>query len=145
MKIKTYVITVSEYFPQYHSKKGQPTLFVEHIDQLIKIHTIRNNYELWRKRFVNIQAGLARLSIRVWTGKPYASKQREVKSLTKEDGIGIQHLKILANGYELDGNFIDEPIERFAEKDGLSDANFTEWFKHPNQTMAIIHFTKFRY
>ena len=49
-KIKTYVITVSEFFPKTHNKSGLPTGFIDKIGSKIKKHTIRGNYELWKKR-----------------------------------------------------------------------------------------------
>lgn len=113
-KLKVYVITLSRVFPVSHPKAGQPTYFKEKIynagvllmqaleymmpanstDPNCKYHTIRANYELWRKRFEQIERGEACLSIRQWTGKPYASKQIEIARLTKDDGIGLQKLTI---------------------------------------------------
>lgn len=85
--MKTYVITVSEKFPTKHKRKGEPTFFRENILAVKKIHTIRNNYEFWKKRIDEVQNGNAVLSIRVWTGKPYASPQEEITYLTDEDGV----------------------------------------------------------
>ena len=89
-KIKTYVITVSEFFPKTHNKSGLPTGFIDKIGSKIKKHTIRGNYELWKKRIDEIQKGNAVLSVRYWTGKPYNSKQKEVYVFGKDSGIGIQ-------------------------------------------------------
>lgn len=98
--MKKYVITVSEKFPASHSKKGEPTNFVENIKNGIKIHTIRTNYGFWKKRFLEIEKGLAELHIRTWSGKPYASKQVEQFVFGKGDGIGIQKLTNFIDKYE---------------------------------------------
>jgi hypothetical protein len=48
--ISVYVLMISTVFPAYHKRKGEETRFVEKILNLIKIHTIRANYQLWAKR-----------------------------------------------------------------------------------------------
>ena len=122
-------------------------------DGYLKLHTIRANYEFWRKRFEKIAKGEACLSIRQWVGKPYGkgSTQREIVRLTREDGIGIQKLTFPF------GTFNEAAIEdaehvgvfsgiaqTLAANDGLS---LSDWFKDYDlsQPMAIIHFTPFRY
>lgn len=156
--MKTYVLTLSQVFPATHPRNGEPTNFkVGLLNALrihnpiapIKLHTIRANYELWRKRFEQIERGEACLSIRQWTGKPYNSKQREIARLTKEDGIGLQRLEFY-NGC------LQQPIlssgmtiraESIAQNDGLSFEDWLDWFKSYDRSkpLAIIHFTKFRY
>lgn len=120
--MKTYVLTLSKYFPNNHNKSGYPTHFQESFSlgtkckdcsieqdlsginicqcnscvracQLPKIHTIRANYPLWLERFKEIESGNAVLSIRQWLGKPYRSKQVEIALLTAQDGIGIQRIQ----------------------------------------------------
>ena len=79
-KYKKYVITLSQVFPVTHERKGEPTGFKDKFLAAIgkadgnwkKFHTIRANYELWKKRFEEIDAGRACLCIRQWTGKPIA-------------------------------------------------------------------------
>ena len=89
MKKKTYVLTISQVFPQSHNRKGEPTNFIVSIAKFEKIHTIRANYELWEKRIAEINKGNAVLSVRVWTGKPYRSKQREMFAF---ESVGIEKL-----------------------------------------------------
>ena len=130
-----------------------PTYFEEQLFQHIKLHTIRANYDLWKKRFEQIAAGEACLSIRQWVGKPYGkgSTQREIVRLTREDGIGIQKLRI--DEHEpLPVVYADRyttPVDwqELAANDGLSLNDWREWFKDYDlsQPMAIIHFTPFRY
>lgn len=144
--MKTYVLTISEYFPKSHKRLGQATVFLLSIKNYDKIHTIRGNYELWEKRFKNINEGKADLSLRVWSGKPYRSKQQEIFKFDNTHKIGLQKL-------EDPTNFVFAPIEgkiinweEIAKNDGLSFEDFCDWFKvRNNSPMAIIHFTEFRY
>ncbi len=71
--MKTYVITLSKTFPKGHIRAGEPTDFTEQYEiyeegsgRIIdtaeklnprKIHTIRANYDLWAKRFEDIERG----------------------------------------------------------------------------------------
>lgn len=151
--MKTYYLTLSKVFPSTHAKAGMPTYFEEKLTQHTKLHTIRANYELWKKRFEQIAAGKAVLSIRVWVGKPYGkgSTQREISRLTREDGIGIQKLRIYEHE-PLPVVYADRyttPVDwqELAANDGLSLSDWREWFKDCDlsQPLAIIHFTPFRY
>jgi hypothetical protein len=111
-KLKTYVLIVSRNFPTTHPRKGEPTYFPENIlkglnmntDESIdpKGHTIRGNYDLWKKRIDEVAAGKAVLSIRYWTGKPYNSKQETIIDLTEDHGVGVQKIAIskVGTGYK---------------------------------------------
>ncbi len=148
--MKTYVIILSETFPEFHKRKGESTGFIEAIKIDYKIHTIRANYPLWRKRFEEIQAGKACLSIRYWSGKPYRSKQVELSRLTWVDGIGVQMLELPNADFEflvINGKPSRVNEKELARNDGLAIEDFKEWFKNYDLRlpMAIIHFTKFRY
>lgn len=147
---------LSHAFPANHKRHGKPTYFKEKFfgtpGMIRKIHTIRANYALWRKRFEKIAAGEASLSVREWMGAPYRSKQREIARLTKDDGIGLQQLTdIDTNAYcfypcvRIDKRNIDKVL--VAKNDGLSLDDWREWFKKYDHTkpLAIIHFTSFRY
>ena len=153
--MKTYYLTLSKVFPSTHAKAGMDTYFEEQLIQHTKLHTIRANYGLWKKRFEQIAAGKACLSVRQWVGKPYGkgSTQREIARLTIKDGIGIQRLSfdkdrdgcISYNFFNIDGRYAD--IQDVANNDGLSFNDWREWFKDYDfsQPLAIIHFTPFRY
>ena len=175
--MKTYYLTLSQTFPATHPRKGEPTDFRTKLlsaryrqeggtlytasDGKCKLHTIRANYPLWKKRFEQINRGEACLSIRQWTGKPYASKQVEIARLTKADGIGIQKLHltdeinmlgeygIVENTWELFGIPGDSKVscKQLAYNDGLSYEDWDAWFEKYDKSkpLAIIHFTKFRY
>ena len=162
--MKTYVLMLSSTFPAKHPRKGEPTNFDTQLLNAVcsahnmsigfkkvgmKLHTIRTNYDLWSKRFEQIEAGKACLSLRYWMGKPYHSKQMEICKLTKKDGIGLQMLHFY-NGC------LQQPIlssgmtiraETLAKNDGLSFESWKEWFSYcdTSKPLAIIHFTKFRY
>lgn len=172
--MRTYVITLSRKFPKGHRKEGEPTFFKEKFmfgqqcqfclpkdrdtnypecDEClrncdpVKIHTIRANYDLWAKRFEQVERGEACISVRQWTDKPYRSPQVEITRLTKEHGIGIQKIELTNDLLECiikdrHYNYVD-----IARNDGLHPADWLDWFKGYDliKPMAIIHFTKFRY
>jgi hypothetical protein len=139
------VIIFSRVFPKYHQKAGQPTYFVEQIynslfsknnlmdypkgleidDTImgIKKHTIRNGNR-WKVG--------DKFSPRVWSGKPYASKQ-----ITIAEDLEIKQIfnfskdlisdKWYVNGIEMSSA---ERID-LAENDGLLYIDLLEWFQKP--------------
>lgn len=178
--METYVLTLSQTFPVKHPKAGQPTGFAEKVQEALnyveyfgtigmlptkcaKIHTMRDNWELWSKRFDKIYAGKACISLRIWSGKPYHSKQIEIARLTKDDGIGLQPVYItelyhiglpdmdvfmrVAGGYgwREEDPMIDGRI--MAANDGLTLQDWVPFFrKHDlSKPLALIHFTSYRY
>jgi len=147
-KLKTYVITCAVNFPTTHPRKGEPTGFKEAILAGTKIHTIRTNFDFWAKRIIEVQAGRARISLREWSGKPYASKQVEFAELRADNGVGFERLATYEHGsFRVEGLNAWRPVKPayLANHDGLSLRDFTDWFKKPVFPMAIIHFTSFRY
>ena len=162
-KVKTYVITLSQFFPKTHARCGQETFFREKLGLGLqgrgvvggKFHTIRANYEFWRKRFEKISAGKAVLSVRQWVGKPYAkgSTQHEIVVLTRDDGIGLQRLDFEDGDIfqvNVDGQKFaptEETLTNIAANDGLTYDDWREWFKDYDlsKPLAIIQFTKNRY
>lgn len=156
-KPKTYVLLVSEFFPKTHKRAGEPTEFIKKIKDGRKIHTIRANYELWKKRIEEVQAGNAVLSIRTWEGRPYRSKQIEHLVIEANPGTpGAQELFFDFNninqafvGLEDSENQTQTyiTIDDLSKNDGLEISDFKDWFKNYDLTkpMAIIQFTDFRY
>lgn len=142
--MKTYVLIVSTKFPSTHYKAGQTTDFVRKIADCIKLHTLRQNYGLWAKRAKEINDGKAILSVRIWTGLPRKSPQKEVLTFTS---IGVEKLRMKDNEVFINGKAAGFTTSLLAENDGLSFAEFLDWFKNhdPSQTLAIIHFTTLRY
>lgn len=165
--MKKYVITLSQVFPATHIRKGEQTGFKDKFlaaigkadGDWLKFHTIRANYDLWKKRFDEIAAGNACLCIRQWAGRPYCSKQVELAMLTREDGIGLQELYFPSNClryarvdtkkhfFSTDTEYEECHFKTLAYNDGLSFEDWQEWFKKYDisKPLAIIHFTSFRY
>lgn len=157
-KIKRYRLGVSLKFPATHPRKGEDTNFVESIKLNLalggngKIHTIRGNYEFWKKRMDEVQAGNAVIELFHWAGKAYQSKQVVFATIDKNTGCGIQELEFInsnfnqpcvyGEGYAARGSIIE-----IAENDGLSAEDFIRWFEFYDmgKPYAIIHFTEFRY
>jgi hypothetical protein len=143
MEKKTYILMISEVFPKYHPRAGEPTHFEDKIRSGEKKHTIRKNFEFWAKRTRNINNGYAVLSVRKWTGKPHRSKQKELFRFEKLAVQKIEHesplLKIGICPYGID-------FETISSNDGLSKDDFFSWFKDcPKNVDCVIHFTDFRY
>lgn len=160
----TYYLTLSPVFPKYMPNAGKPTDFeaafnagqgfckgADTFCKFPKYHTIRANYDFWKKRFEKILAGEACLSIRQWVGKPYGlgSTMREIERLTREDGIGIQKMTVAGvtawHPIFVNGNSVDTEV--LANHDGLEKVDWCNWFAGYDMTkpLAVIHFTKFRY
>lgn len=123
-----------------------------------KKHTIRENYDLWARRAEKINAGEAVLSLRQWTGKPYASKQQEFLRLEK---VGIQKIQMedhrhgadldkMKNIFAVVGD-VQQSVNVIAKNDGLSYDDFLYWFGYkPGKRMksfdgCVLHFTNYRY
>lgn len=156
-KIKTYNIMLSRVFPTTHPKAGQETDFKPKVMAALngmpcyrkKLHTIRANYELWKKRFEEVERGYAVINLRQWIGRPYRSKTVLIKTLTSKDGIGIQKLTFYTSRIvypTIDDNYQPTILE-ISSNDGLSKDDWIDWFRgyDLSQPMAIIHFTDFRY
>ena len=150
--MRTYNIILSNVFPSWHLHKGEPTKFKEML-RIIKLHTIRANYDLWKKRFEEIDRGEAILVNREWVGRPYRSKTSEITRLTKDSGIGLQQLTFGKGLYGLTS--LCRPIvdgkevrtELLAHNDGLSLEEWINWFSNYDlsQPLAVIQFTSYRY
>lgn len=149
----TYQLMIAESFPKWHSRAGEPTYFVDKIQnakvQIInpfwgadllperevkkKLHTFRGDYAKWRKRFDKIERGEACLSVRVWAGVPYRSDQRVICNLSKDDGIGLQLLQFHEPGKTF--TWVGEPhvdgkrvgVAQFANNDGLTVEDWIRW------------------
>lgn len=149
-KQKCYVLILSETFSKTHPRAGEPTGFPLKVKHQEKIHTIRENYDFWKKRMEEIDQGNAYLSVRVWTGLPYRSKQQEIFRFDRTQKIGIQKLEFTDDTklmMSIDG--MRRPIlllHSIAKNDGLAYEDYHDWFAGvQSTTLAIIHFTDFRY
>jgi len=108
-----------------------------------KIHTIRQNYEYWKK-FEGKEVALF-----TWEGKPYKSKQKVfcVKKIVNVQEIILNYntsfylsIEDLSINKQIDTGFL-------GRNDGFDYLfEFVRWFeKYPFGKMAILHFTEFRY
>lgn len=148
--MKTYVITFASRFMKGHPREGDSTLFKEKILLGQKIHTIRANENYWSNIVLQVNKGMAILSVRQWIGKPYASKQKEFIQFNK---LGFQPFDIDSCGVmAIDRFYTDENFDevQFAKNDGLEYTDFVDWFGFtkcpvPEFKGGIIHFTDFRY
>lgn len=153
------VITFSRQFPVKHPKAGQPTFFVEQIYNSIglKIGNTKQSgdipKEMWdkvndfvlldgeQKKHHTIRAGSRWkegdwFSPRVWSGKPYASKQIEFAPPIQIKKIFEVCLNVTAaEGFNwwVDGHIIPtDEVTMLAKNDGLEINDFLNWFMiHP--------------
>ena len=151
----TYQLIISESFPKWHSRAGEPTNFRAQLRKT-KLHTFRGDYAKWKKRFDKIERGEACLSVRVWAGVPYRSDQRVICNLGKDDGIGLQLLQFHEPGKtftwagmpHVDGKRVG--VAQFANNDGLTVEDWMRWLTEApksdlTQDFALIQLTDFRY
>jgi len=138
------VITFSEKFPPYHPRAGEPTYFPQMICQGVypyipiiainadpfltamisspKYHTIRVGNRFKEGDY---------FSPRVWSDKPYKSKQQsfcddiEVKKVF--DISILETYEVFING-SFYGSFGSENLNILAQNDGLSHNDFRDWF-----------------
>lgn len=143
------VITFSRTFPSYHPKKGQPTYFVEKFWQSKYIDFVGwegfwplvnsgNGFDIglhnkYNPKHHTIRAGNRfkegdYFSPRVWSGKPYNSKQIIIAPDTRIEKIWDFEMDL--NGvYSINGKYISEQAEYdLAINDGLSEADMQFWF-----------------
>lgn len=146
---------ISSHFPKSHTRAGQLTFFIDEILKVRKIHTIRDNFDLWKKRVDEVNKGEAIISIRTWEGLPYRSKQIEKLQLTKHSGCGVELITMYKHSeneivYSINSKNL-EALYIIARNDGLQLEDFRKWFfpewkgKEQYFKGAIIHFTNFRY
>jgi len=147
------VRTFSRYFPKGHPKEGQPTYFIEKIWQSLynmgkidsclgspllekELEIFSNPSHFIKPKWHTIRAGKHfnagnYFSPRVWTDKPYSSKQIAISP-------DIQIKKVWDIWHDSNGWWINEnsfyALERLAENDGLSLPDFLNWFNiHPKK------------
>lgn len=145
------VIIFSRQFPAYHPKKGQPTFFVEKIftdlylqnlidnnnmDEPLLEEEIKNFYtKTWEPKGHTIRAGNRWkvgdwFSPRVWSGKPYASKQIIIAPLIELKNV--YDITILGMTVWVNGKVINSlEYSELAANDGLSLADLKSWFSKP--------------
>jgi hypothetical protein len=144
------VLTFSRTFPSYHPRKGEPTYFVEKLNKSLPIwkygiiftDLIHNDipffdieyYKTCEKKYHTIRAGHRwkvgdNFSPRVWSGKPYQSKQIIIApdlEVKKVWDFEIKENSIMVNSFLYSG-----AENRIAKNDGLDRDDFLNWFKYP--------------
>ena len=152
------VITFSRYFPSYHSKKGEHTFFVEKIlngikpkqeNGLVDIHLlpepvqeIINDFQMLCEptdiKYHTIRSGKRwkvgdKFSPRVWSGKPYASKQitiaddievKKIWNFEMKPALWFDECEYFIDGVLCNGNILE-----VAKNDGLDIIDFAVWFE----------------
>lgn len=144
------VITFSRVFPAYHPKAGQPTFFVEKIlnSFLMGGNTIYTedtgidflkslSREMFNPKHHTIRAGSRwkvgdKFSPRVWSGKPYNSKQIIIAPDIEIKKIWDFEI-IQATEFECDWYINSKPIfsdtfHKLAQNDGLLIKDMSDWF-----------------
>lgn len=141
------VITFSRVFPADHPKAGEPTYFVEKLvksfNQIRPPHDVpdeifsKEMYYICEPKHHTIRSGNRwkagdTFSPRVWSGKPYQSKQiiiapdLEVKK-TYSLVLGLNSKDFYLNGIRI----TPDDMLFIAENDGLKLSEFLSWFKYP--------------
>ena len=142
------VIIYSRFFPAYHPKKGKPTYFVEKLYKSLYVmkcvppeiatdfnFAVMNDVNFMAKH-TTIRAGNRfkagdKFSPRVWSGKPYNSKQIILApdiEIKKVYDIEIyQNNEIHINGVWM-ASFGSLNCELIANNDGLDMIDFQNWF-----------------
>jgi len=165
------VLTFSRVFPSYHPRKGEPTYFVEKIwnslwlngkrdidyKMVCDLNPDKDIWDYWMKierleqnpKHHTIRAGHRwkvgdKFSPRVWSGKPYQSKQIiiapdiEVKKVwdfkinVDDDYVlmTIDDWPLFEENMTFQSHF--DALEELAKNDGLTSDDFKSWFKYPS-------------
>ena len=146
-KKKTKVILkIAKNFLAYHKRAGQATDFEAKIKAKEKLHTIRPNYEAWKKKIEKVKNGESELIVEQWSGLPYRSSPELLFKYDDKDDIDVSKLTYEEGKGLVVNDEVIVPTEILAKNDGLTLQEFEDWFKvFPTEPMAILHFNSFRY
>lgn len=150
------VITFSRFFPANHPRKGEPTYFVEKIARGLHSTGVRPfdiPYEIFSTEIYYIVDGKHHtiragnrwkvgdvFSPRVWSGKPYASKQIEFAppiEIKIVIPIGLRFRGDFQEFYCNDCYLTSTSIIHLAQNDGLEVKDFLSWFPKPFEGQII--------
>lgn len=151
------VITFSRVFPSYHPRKGEPTYFVEKVVKSLhwerRYPPVDNRSDFDSDIYLNcipkhhtIRAGHRwkvgdKFSPRVWSGKPYASKQItfapdiEIKKVWDFE-LTFDDLFYISNELYAYSSSHDA-LETLSANDGLEQADLLNWFNEPFEGQII--------
>jgi len=140
------VMIVSRNFPKHHKRAGESTMFVEKIweslgyPKRITMNGLEQEFYNWNKvkhqymmKHHTIMSGFSRkvgekISLRIWSGKPYRSKQitiyddieikkiYNIEIMTTEDGVFFVINNVIRN------------INTISNNDGLNYKDLLSWF-----------------
>lgn len=145
------VLTFSTVFPSYHPLKGQQTYFKEKILKSIdkdyidtigiqpKHHTIREGNRFEKGEY---------FSPRIWSGKPYCSKQIIIHSdikIRRIYNIGLRIRGDFKEFYCNDEDLTSTSISLIAKNDGLLLNDFLNWFNKPFEGQIICWDNSIKY
>lgn len=139
------VRTFSTQFPSYHPKAGEQTYFVEKIWESIGLpdkeycfnvpnsysNFLRKNSDLIWSKHHTVRAGKHfktgdYFSPRIWSDKPYQSKQITIYHDLK---LTVYDFEILHGQYLLNGTKLNySELKEVAKNDGLTADDFECWF-----------------
>lgn len=145
------VLTFSRYFPSYHRRRGECTYFVEKIWESIGMPEIKSWQEcelvdetlnsirqgsdvIWPKHHT-IRAGHRFkvgdwFSPRVWSGKPYRSKQIIIAPDIQVKKIWDFRIDATDGNYWIGDDCLSfNELKTIATNDGLEIDNFEHWFE----------------
>src|SRR5690349_620300 len=145
------VITFSRVYPSYHPRAGEPTGFIEKIyagladlQPDFKIPNDANEFWDWHEyyncrvpKFHTIRAGHRfkvgdYFSPRVWSGRPYNSKQIIIAPDIEVQKTWSLSKDLLGGEIRLNGVELKEPLAKVvANNDGLTLKDFKGWFNKP--------------
>jgi hypothetical protein len=161
------VLTCSRHFPKGHPRQGEETWFVEKILSVVLrdangrinlddinpvIRPLVNDFFIidggYNKRHT-IRAGNRfkpgeMISLRVWSDKPYRSKQIEFAQMEVKKVWGIEiyqneeYWVFTLNGKQVGWDVpdfnVDQFVDELAKNDGLTTVDFLNWFSmHPKK------------
>lgn len=158
------VITFSRHFPKGHPKAGQPTHFVEKIESCLAdiipgwemsktftLHEWEPYYNCTMPKHHTIRTGSRfkpgeTVSLRVWSDKPYRSRQIEFAQVEvkKTWAFKLRPIKVHdareVRVYRFINNILvtDAMAKEIASNDGLSIEDFDAWFC-PAGTKFIVN------
>lgn len=146
-RVKRHRLIIDKFFPEWHSRSGQPTHFGSKITGLsnhVKIHEISADYSGWMKIIEEVNAGKAKMTIcyrEIRNMEMCDTKIRSLSNLKMQIG---QFLSPVSAGMKVEDKII--PIAVLAKNQGLSETDFLEWYKYyADKTVGIMHFTDFEY
>lgn len=158
------VVTLTKKFFDQHPRAGQPTGFADAVKAGVKIHTCRDNYDYWVKKIEALKDADGTLCIREWTGRPFRSPQGTIKEIPAAT-VDVAKLKLTkvqppfgacrkpTECYLATVDGVPVDVEALARNDGFTDRRDFTAFIDPlfakygtdTITLAIIHFTPYRY